>query len=280
MTRAAREGDKPALLALWREAFGDADGDVAAFFDCWYAPERTAVAERDGALAAAGYLLPVGALVPPDGHRTPCAMIYGVAAFTAHRGHGCGARVTAELAANARALGFPVTVLRPAEDSLFAFYSGKTDFQTCFYALEETYAAAPAQKNGVTLAPAPPEAYREAREARLQGLRHIDMDARALAYQARVCGETGGLFLLKRGGETLGCAVAERRDGCAAVKELLAPDGARGGALAAIADALSAERCLVRRPGAAKDGARRFGMAVGAAPCPPDGVAWDGLAFD
>ena len=66
ITRPARQSDRQALFAIWRAAFGDAFDQIEAFFNHFYDASITLVAETGGHVAAAGYLLPAGALIAAE----------------------------------------------------------------------------------------------------------------------------------------------------------------------------------------------------------------------
>ena len=256
--RAPGLDEMPALHRIWTEAFGGED--IASFFSHYFDPEFCAVAAVGGAPVAAGYLFPTGGLIC-GGIVIPCAMIYGVATLPGYRSLGYGAAVLRELLLTARRAGFPAVALCPSEDSLFEYYSARTELRDWFYIVERSFEKPRSGGARVELAPAGAEEYGRLREAALLGVAHIRQDPRALSYQSLLCGEYGGgLYsaaisgLDSRGADQGGgCAVA-----CAAVeigqggevwvKELLAPPGMDDAVLSAIADAYPAGRYIVRTP--------------------------------
>ncbi|MDR1589409.1 MAG: GNAT family N-acetyltransferase [Oscillospiraceae bacterium] len=296
-TRTAAPGDARLLRAIWQAAFEDEDAEISDFFDSFGGSVVSVIAEIRGEAAAAGHMAPAGSLVSPGGVRTPCAMLYSIAALPEMRGLGGGAAVTRALTRRAAELGFPAAVLKPADDGLFEYYSGRAGFREWFYASERKFHAselprvAAADARRVT-----PREYGDLREGLLRGVTHIDAGGGALEYQRRLCERSGGgLFGISAGGLTA-CAAVERRDGGAlSVKELLIPPGAPPSAAAVCAAALArrlpAEEIDVRTPatdvpppGAQDGGARRFGMLYTATDAPAPGArrpgGWYGFAFD
>ena len=54
----SRPEDLPAQKALWKEAFGDSDQDIALFYDTCGRPEELLLLWEDGALVSMAALLP------------------------------------------------------------------------------------------------------------------------------------------------------------------------------------------------------------------------------
>jgi GNAT superfamily N-acetyltransferase len=278
--RTAHAGDIPQLKALWRETFGDTDAYIDDFLSMWFDGELTAVAEADGRIAAAAYLLPVGHLKTPEGERTPCGMVYAVATRESQRGRGLGSRVSRELGELANSRGIPVTVLCPADDGLFEFYEKRTEYREYFTADILEYTPDREPRDAIlTFERVSPGQYAAMRESFLAGVTHIEYHEKAIAYQAAICSPDGGLFRVD-GGHGAGCAVLDTSPlGDVIARELLCGETDRDGAAYAILRRFGAARCTVRTPG----NGSRFGMAAGAASVADAGGysgAWYGFAFD
>lgn len=279
LTRQPDAGDMPALRHIWKTVFAGDDDEV--FFDMLYDPGMCVAAWHGGALAAAGYLLPTGRFVC-GGNSYPCAMIYAVATLPGYRGLGFGSAITRSLISLGRAAGYPAIVLRPATDSLFEYYSKRTEMKDWFYAVERRFEKPPgatstpasgyenrwAEKEGVEPSQASipkrghgtgpgkigVKEYIRLRESLLGGLPHIEPDQLIVEYQGLLCRKYGGgLYKAETPGGT-SCAVVEPdRDGTVWIKELLAPGGGEDDALAAILSAFPAKSYIVRTPARLND---------------------------
>ncbi|MDR1217418.1 MAG: GNAT family N-acetyltransferase [Oscillospiraceae bacterium] len=283
-TRAASPGDAGFLRELWKSAFGDSDGDVSAFLECFGGSAVPVIAELSGREGAAGYVIPAGELVYTDATRAPCAMLYAIASRQELRGRGLGAAVTRALTRRARELGYPAVVLHPADDGLFDFYSANAGFREWFSARELVFRADGQPRRPCADVRAVTSAeYREIRARILRGRAHIHIGERAAEYQRLLCEQSGGgLFAIRSGGAE-SCAAAEGAPGGAAVKELLTSAGGAEPCAAALASAMSVGELTARVPAWTGDGARRFGMMY-ADGAPPGGRwtsgGWFGPAFD
>ena len=72
LLRTAKTEDKSVLYALWAQAFGDGKDTIDAFFHLCYVPENTLVAETDGQVRAALYLLENKMQVGENIYRAAC----------------------------------------------------------------------------------------------------------------------------------------------------------------------------------------------------------------
>ena len=262
--RHGEAADIPDLKALWSRVFGDSDAEIDDFFNTFFDSSICLAAESDSALAAMGFLLPVGYLRVPGNIDTPCGMIYAIATEPAKRKLGCGSAVTRELIDAAKASGIDAVVLHPAEESLFSYYKNRTELKTAFFCSEERISVEP--RNGSTLIELSAAEYMDVRAEILKGMPFITFDERCFEYQKRLCG-SGGLFMLD--GASC-CAAVEVTDNNVRIIELLG-DGEP--LLGAIAGAYPAGEYHVRRQGTGT----RFGMIK-------KGFSmqngWFGLAFD
>ncbi len=116
MFRIANHSDIPGFLPIWREAFGDSDASIEAFF-AHFPGCISYAAEEDGKIVSMVHALPQ--LLSPD---TLAAYIYAVATDSAYRGRGLCAGLMAFAEEDLRRRGVQCTVLRPGEPSLFGFY--------------------------------------------------------------------------------------------------------------------------------------------------------------
>ena len=291
LTRRPNHDDIPALRLIWKTAFGD--GDLDGFFNHYYARDHCIVAVTNDTPVSAGYLLPAGSYLDCDGPGVPCAMIYGVATLPGFRGQGFGAAVVRGLIAEGHDSGYAAITLCPAEDSLFNYYSARTDLRDWFYIHERRHSYDPASNINAGLIPVAAGEYDSLRSNFLAGVPHIAPDIRALTYQALLCRQYGGGFYSIDTKNGAACAVVERQSPDVVwIKELLSPAECENDALAAIMSSYPAKEYIVRTParssphsgqgsGNIDPSVRRFGMISTASTlhsqsAPP----WLGLAFD
>lgn len=224
--------DIPALSALWKQAFGDTDADIARFFDEAFPHALGFCAKEDGALAAMCFALPVEAVCGDE--RRQAAYLYAVATERAHRGRGLCRGLLAFAEQELRKRNFDVLLLVPADEGLAAMYR-KLGFSGA--AVTQTPVPAPdavgtAQAVGVS-------DYAGLRETLLWDTPHVRYARRWLDFAAH---ETR--FYALRLGMASGCAAVRRaEDGALYIDELL-PDARLLPALAA--ELRGAQRVLLR----------------------------------
>ena len=101
---------------LWREAFGDPQSFIEAFFRSGFSPLRCCALEDDGELTAALYWFDC------RWNEKKLAYIYGVATAKAHRGKGLCRKLMENTHLHLQQCGYDGAVLVPADDGLFAMY--------------------------------------------------------------------------------------------------------------------------------------------------------------
>lgn len=106
----------PMLKALWRQAFGDPESFVEAFFATGFSPERCRCLCVDGKVAAALYWFDCTAA------GKKWAYIYAVATDISHRGKGLCPTLMEDTHRHLSAAGYAGAVLVPAKDHLWAYY--------------------------------------------------------------------------------------------------------------------------------------------------------------
>jgi GNAT superfamily N-acetyltransferase len=296
LTRNPRADEIHLLKSLWSSVFGNIGID--AFFRLFFKTELCVVAEKNGSLAAMGYLIPSGNIVSAangtDNKRpVKCAMIYSVGTLPEHRGLGLGTIIVNNLISLAGESGYDAVVLCPSEDGLFEYYGKRTKLRDWFYISESIFTKPPEGTPTVLPAEISVDEYMSAREKLLTDVVHIRQEEQMFKYQLELCNELdGGLFRI---GDS--CAVVERQsDKVIWVKELLIPGKDNicyyshpdeidyKNALASIAHLFPANEYFVRTPAKTGNG-QRFGMLnlcgnaieltenYGIAP-------WYGMAFD
>lgn len=106
----------PSLRSLWKEAFGDEDSFLDAFFANAYSPLRCRCITEDSTLAAALYWFDC------TWQGKKVAYLYAVATAKAFRGKGLCHALIADTHALLKAAGYAGTVLVPGTKDLFSLY--------------------------------------------------------------------------------------------------------------------------------------------------------------
>lgn len=182
LLRTATEKDKPALLALWQSAFGDTAETVETFFALCFSPENTLVAETDGGVRAALYLLDSALYTKEKTFRA--SYIYAAATEKAYRKKGL-MRALLQYAKNlCSQRGVDFLFLTPATEDLFAYY-GKCGFFPAFAKTEYTATRAElsAAADSATHLQVCKASVPAARETALQGVPHIVWGENACRFQ-------------------------------------------------------------------------------------------------
>ena len=277
------EYEMPAIRHIWKTVFGNVE-EENAFFNHYFDHGSCAVVKCENTPASAGHLFHVGDLVC-GGSIYPCSMIYAVATLPQFRNRGFGAAVVRDLISFGRCADKSAVVLCPSDDSLFEYYSARTELHEFFYVMEQEYHNIPSNTADTTLSAVSADEYSRLRKNLLTGIPHISLNLRALSYQNILCGIYGGGMFRIETPEGTACAVVEKQSGgIICVKELLTPCGCVSTPLSSIALAFPADKYIVRTPAHRSDtGAsiRRFGMlSAEITSSPSDFAPWLGLAFD
>ena len=128
-TRPSAKEDIPQLKALWKQAFGDEDSFIDAFFEDLYRPERCVLIEDEGRVLSMAYLLPCTLVWKGEGggsegllESADCAYLYGMCTDEAYRGRGLGLMLLSFAKGYMGAMGCEAIALLPADEGLFGFY--------------------------------------------------------------------------------------------------------------------------------------------------------------
>lgn len=256
--RKSTPAEVPALQELFQLCFGDGPEVSGLYFHHFYRPEEFLVLYENGKLCSMAGLLNV-TLTEPDGKTVKAAYLYGMGTHPEHRGEGFAGQLLnyADFYLHGKR---DCLVTMPATDELHGFYA-KRGFFECFPLLEgEMTPRAPL--SGEISLPLDAAGYEALRERLLAEHCHVSYGALS-GLQEKLCAWTGGSLLSLNVNGVPGCAAVEQRGCTALCKELLIAPEALEGALALVAQAVCAEKCIVRRPafwpqeGLAK---RAFGM--------------------
>lgn len=248
--------DIPALRRLWREAFGDSDAFLDAFFQTAFAPARSLVAAVDKEIAAALFWFFC------DYEQGKLAYLYGVCTGAAYRGQGFCHKLMAAAEKTLAAKGCVGTILVPGNEKLVSLYASMGHAPCCPVQEQRVFR----EKTPLAIAPVTPEEYAALRQNLLPpgGVRQ---EGASLAFQARL----GNLYRVEH------CIFAAEPLGSSRVilKELLT-DGVPPEKLAGrILAFLQADEGILRCSSAE---GKNFAMFRPLKPCQPP--AYFGLAFD
>lgn len=212
--RRAEHADFAALGALWEECFGDTEGFISAFFAALPTLGGGVVAEINGRIAGAAYVLTGQSVITPPNPPARAGYIYGVGVGEKYRSHGIGRRVTLAARELAYALGADIVATLPAEESLYAWYEDILGVKYRLYrAKTELESRALAD-----VAPISAEEYLARRETILAAKPHLCLSPTATEFENAMLREYGGgLYAVGEGA----IAAAYIENGKAVVRELL-----------------------------------------------------------
>ncbi len=121
--------DIPSLKNLWKEAFGDGDEFLNAFFEYAYSKDRALMAEEKGEILGVLYWFDCEL----DGKKI--AYVYAVATAKKHRGKGVCHKLMEHTHRYLADNGYKGVVLVPGENTLFDFYKSM-GYSVCSYIKE------------------------------------------------------------------------------------------------------------------------------------------------
>lgn len=274
-----RHGDLPQLKSLWMEAFGDDEDYIGAFRANFLRADACLVAEVDGKVVSAMYILDGPILFPPDGTSLSTAYTYALAIDPAYRGRGIGSAVYRACVDEALRTVDAACVM-PSEEALYSFYEKASGSVPVSWAREGLYArdeltGAASKADDISAGQ-----YYLRRKSILRGHPYAVVTMGFLAMESYHMKRFGGGYLSIDGDIA---AVEMDGDTCRVI-ELLAPEGDWREVLQAIAVRFPAEKYLVRSPvffpGPEKS--RPFMMASLSpnAKAQPPAELWWGFAFD
>ena len=120
--------DVSELKQLWKEVFGDSDEYLHTFFEKVYREENTLVHTENGKIVSALYMIPYKMII--DGKMQDIIYLYALATDYKHRGRGIMSTLIEEAHKIGTDRGYTLSVLIPAEKSLFDYYR-KFGYETC-----------------------------------------------------------------------------------------------------------------------------------------------------
>jgi len=240
-----QDGEQNALADLWTRCFGDDADYIRAFHERFLQKDRCVVAECDGQIVSAMYILDGGLLYPFRRNTLQFSYAYALATAPEYRGRGIGTAVFRRVCESIWASGVDAACVLPAEESLYPFYENAgAPRQLC--AVREAHFTRDMLRSITPTRCIRTGAleYASMREAFLSTESHAEMTDDFCLWQEESCDRFGGGFFLLVGG----LAVAEYDGKHCVIKELLAPSGEEMAAIAAVAAFCPAEEYTVRMP--------------------------------
>lgn len=235
--------DKPQLKALWVTAFGDPEEYIDTFFRCFLKKDRCIVAECDGKVVSAMYILGENTAYPYRRNMLSAGYTYALATLPEYRGRGIGRAVYQ--AATAKVLEtHDMALVLPAEESLYPFYEKATGASLMSIAKEaELTPADLAGIKPVNAARISAFVYFGMRESYLSGMPHVSYTDDMVDFMEEWFEPNGDFFMTEQG-----IAAVETENGVCHIRELLCPDTDGMAVIAGVAAYHKADRYIVRSP--------------------------------
>lgn len=251
--RLAQGGEVEAQREIWRRCFGDPEPFIDFYFANRYREQDVLLLLEDGKAAAMLTMVPVQTITK-DNQSLATTMLYGIATHPDQQGKGFASKLIRESEQFLQSKGQELTVLVPAQGSLFDYY-GQRGYQEGFYIQEITLAREQIQGQSLsqahpcTLEPLVATAYNRRRKRLLQGQLHIAYADREVDYQKRLSQLSGADIYGIDCGDIQGCVAVERiSQDRVLIKELLLPEEGMNGALQTLAQYLPAREYHLRTP--------------------------------
>ena len=184
--REAVPQDAGPLTELWCGVFGDPPELVDVFFSLLPEMGSGCVAEREGRILAAAYLIHGFTLLRQGEPPLRCGYLYAVATEPSARGQGLGSAVSRGAAELGRLHGARLLCTLPAEASLYRWYGDILSLKHRISRRRLFCDRLPEAR------PLPASEYLSLREALLRDHPHVRPDAAAMEFEAALCRSCGG----------------------------------------------------------------------------------------
>ena len=177
------------LKKLWKLVFGDSESYINLFFEHRFVPAQTMVALYDGVPIGMLFLLPI--TLKAESCDYNARYIYAVGTHPAYRSQGVSGRLLEATHARLQAEGVALSLLVPAEPSLFDYY-GARGFETEFYCSDAHYNADLQAKPAELRIASLPDLLRLRDRSFSQSQLYARWDREALDYQQKETALMGG----------------------------------------------------------------------------------------
>lgn len=238
-----RTEDKPQLKALWKLAFGDSDEFIDAFYAAFLKRDCCIVAEQDGKVVSAMYVLKNFRVYPYRKNILTAGYTYALATLPEYRGKGIGREVYKAATAEVLKTHDMACVL-PAEESLHPFYENATGARPMSIMRQARFT--PEDLKDIKRASAariPAYQYAGMREMYMSGMPHTACTEDFIDFMEEYMEPHGDFFLTEEG-----IAAVEIEGGTCRITELLCPDTDGMAVIAGVAAYHKAEEYIVRSP--------------------------------
>ena len=236
------------LGEIWGRNFGDGPRFIADFFRMLPKMGSGVVAEQQGRIAGAAYVLCGQKLIldhseafTDDASAPVCAYIYGVSVDEEYRHLGMGAALTKAAAEKGRELGADIICILPAEDSLYKWYEDIIGTKCVLHRRKELVESSGLEQ----CTPLSAQEYMMWRENLLKDTPHTHFSAPSLEFERMLCADSGGGFYASG----CGIAAAYKVSGQGHIIELICTDDCERRIVAAsVGAALGVKEVLLYSP--------------------------------
>lgn len=235
--------DKPALKALWELAFGDDEKYIDTFFRNFLKKDTCLVAECDGRVVSAMYILEGFRTYPYRKNILTAGYSYALATHPDYRGRGIG-RAVYKAVTKQILEKHDMALVLPAEESLYPFYEEATGAKPMTIMREARFTHTDLE--GIEPAQAariPAFQYAGMREMYMSGMPHAACTEPLIDFMEDYMEENGDFFLTEQG-----IAAVEMVGDACRITELLCPDTDGMAVVAGVASYYKAEEYIVRSP--------------------------------
>lgn len=251
--RLAKQGEVIDQKKIWKICFGDEDAYIDFYFSNKYNEDETALLLYNGKIAAMATMIP-GNMVMPSGKRQELSMLYAIATHPDYQGKGFSTQIIEFCNTHLLQKGIDLSILVPAEESLFDFYS-KRGYKEAFYIREIVLSDSQISKftinmeQEISIGAIEANEYNERRRKLLEGVLYLDYNNREIDYQKRVSNKFGAEIYGINIGKIKGCAIVERINHDEIfIKEILMPEHLIEDGLKKVKLLLPAKNYIVRLP--------------------------------
>ena len=246
--REYKTADIPELTAIWTDAFGDSEHLVSEFFRMLPDMGSGLVAECDGELAGAAYILTGQELIlkrraafEDDDSAPVCGYIYAVAVKEGFRHGGIGGALVKAAAEKGRKRGAKLISVLPESEGLYGWYQELLGVKPVLYRKKELIKSEPKE---LYMSMSSTE-YMLWRENMLKDRPHLHLSNPSLEFEKILCVENGGGYYAAG----CGIAAAYKKDGRGVITELICADESERSIVAAsIGAALEVPEVLLYTP--------------------------------
>jgi len=237
--------DKPRMKALWEDAFGDDGEFIDTFYRCFLKKDTCLVAECDGKVVSAMYILDDFRVYPYRKNVLKAGYAYALATDPEYQGRGIGKAVYKAVTEKILET-HDIAFVLPAEESLYPFYEQAAGAKPMTIMREARFT--PEDLRDVERVPAariPAFQYAGMREMFMNGLPHAACTEPFIDFMEEyVEADHGDFFLTEHG-----IAAVETVGDTCRISELLCPDTDGMAAIAGVAAYYrDAEEYIVRSP--------------------------------